>query len=51
MVPGGPYLLDAKDKGKFIRYKGHRNGSRGIISDMILVLHESVSINAKGGDC
>jgi hypothetical protein len=28
-----------------------RHGSRGIMSDMILVLHQSVAINAKGGDC
>jgi hypothetical protein len=33
------------------RCKGHRHGSRGSMSDMILVLNKSVSINAKGGDC
>jgi hypothetical protein len=57
----GRDLSDAEDIGRrqrdgsrgsiFIRYRGHRNGSRGIISDMISVLHQSVSINAKGGDC
>jgi hypothetical protein len=28
-----------------------RHGSRGSMSDMISVLHQSVSINAKGGYC
>jgi hypothetical protein len=28
-----------------------KHGSRGSMSDMISVLHQSVSINAKGGDC
>jgi hypothetical protein len=42
MVPGGEDLSDAEDK---------RHGSRGSMSDMISVLHQSVSINAKGGDC
>jgi hypothetical protein len=51
MVPGGAYLSDAEEKGKFIKYKGHRHGSRGSMSDMISVLHQSVAINAKGGDC
>jgi hypothetical protein len=51
MVPGGAYLSDAEDRGKFIRYRGQRHGSRGSMSDMISVLHQSVSINAKGGDC
>jgi hypothetical protein len=50
MVPGGIDLSDAKDRGKFIRYKEHRHGSMGSMSDMISVLHQSVSINAKGGD-
>jgi hypothetical protein len=35
----------------FIRCRGQRHGSRGSMSDMILVLHQSVAINAKGGDC
>jgi hypothetical protein len=35
----------------FIRYRGQRHGSMGSMSDMISVLHQSVSINAKGGDC
>jgi hypothetical protein len=28
-----------------------RDGHRGSMSDMTSVLHQSVSINAKGGDC
>ena len=36
---------------RFINYRGQRHGSRGSMSDMILVLHQSVAINAKGGDC
>jgi hypothetical protein len=37
---------------RLIRYRGgQRHGSRGIMSDMISVLHQSVAINAKGGDC
>jgi hypothetical protein len=51
MVPGGANLSDAEDRGKFIRYRGQRHGSRGSMSDMISVLHQSVAINAKGGDC
>jgi hypothetical protein len=51
MVPRGEDLSDAEDRGKFIRYRGQRHGSRGSMSDMISVLHQSVSINAKGGDC
>jgi hypothetical protein len=51
MVPGGADLSDAEDKEKFIKYRGQRHGSRGSMSDMISVLHQSVSINAKGGDC
>ena len=35
----------------FIIYKGQMHGSRGSMSDMISVLHQSVAINAKGGDC
>jgi hypothetical protein len=43
--------------GRFIRCRAQRHGSRGSdghrgrMSDMTLVLHQSVSINAKGGDC
>jgi hypothetical protein len=44
-------------KGKFLE-KEHRgmvpggaDGHRGSMSDMNSVLHQSVSINAKGGDC
>jgi hypothetical protein len=37
--------------GRFIRCRGQRHGSRGSMSDMISVLHQSVSINAKGGYC
>jgi hypothetical protein len=32
----------------FIRCRGQRNGSRGSMSDMISILHQSVSINARG---
>ena len=42
MVPGGSDLSDAEDRGMV---------SGGSMSDMISVLHQSVSINAKGGDC
>jgi hypothetical protein len=35
----------------FIRCRGQMHGSRGSMSDMISILHQSVSINAKGGDC
>ena len=35
----------------FIICRGQRHGSRGSMSDMILVLHHSVVINAKGGNC
>ena len=51
MVPREADLSDAEDIDKFIRYRGKRHGSRGSMSDMISVLHQSVSINAKGGDC
>ena len=51
MVPGRVDLSDAEDKGKFIIYRGQRHGSRGSMSDMISVLHQSVVINTKGGDC
>ena len=36
---------------RFIICRGKMYGSRGSMSDMISVLHQSVSINAKGGDC
>ena len=51
MVPGGVDLSYVEDRCKFIRYKRQRHGFRGSMSDMILVLHQSVSINAKGGNC
>jgi hypothetical protein len=51
MVLGGEDLSDAEDRGKFIIYRGQRHGSSGSMSDMISVLHQSVAINAKGGDC
>jgi hypothetical protein len=51
MVPRGADLSYAEDKGKFIRYRGQRHVSIGIMSDMISVLHQSVAINAKGGYC
>jgi hypothetical protein len=35
----------------FIRCRGQRHGSKASMSDMILVLHQSVSINAKGEYC
>jgi hypothetical protein len=61
-APDGKIPLPLMTKGeRFIRCKGQRHGSRGSMrqrhgsrgrmSDMILVLHQSVSINAKGGDC
>jgi hypothetical protein len=43
MVPGGADLSDAEDRGMV--------PDAGIMSDMISVLHQSVAINAKGGDC
>jgi hypothetical protein len=36
---------------RFIRCRGKRHGFRGSMTDMISVLHQSVAINAKGGDC
>jgi hypothetical protein len=51
MVPRGENLSDVEDIGKFIIYIGQRHGSMGSMSDMISVLHQSVAINAKGGDC
>jgi hypothetical protein len=58
-VQSGGATLDGKiplplmTKGeRFIRCRGgKRHGSRGSMSDMISVLHQSVAINAKGGDC
>jgi hypothetical protein len=38
-------------RSRFIRCRGQRHGSRGSMSDIISVLHQSVAINAKGGDC
>jgi hypothetical protein len=51
MLPRGADLSYAEDRGKFIKYRGQRHGSRGSMSDMISVLYQSVAINAKGGDC
>jgi hypothetical protein len=57
-APDGNISLPLMTKGeRFIRCRvqshGSRgsNGHRGSMSDMTLVLHQSVSINAKGGDC
>jgi hypothetical protein len=48
----GKIPLPLMTKGeRFIRCRGHRHGSRGSMSDMISVFHQSVAINAKGGDC
>jgi hypothetical protein len=55
----GKIPLPLMTKGeRFIRCKGQRHGSRGsmsditsVLHDMILVLHQSVSINAKGVYC
>jgi hypothetical protein len=33
----------------FIKCRGQRHGSRGRMSDITSVLHQSVAINAKGG--
>jgi hypothetical protein len=51
MVPGGENLSDVENIDKFFRYRRQRHGSKGNMSDMISVLHQSVAINAKGGDC
>jgi hypothetical protein len=53
-TPDGKIPLPLMTKGeRFIRCRGHEaeHGSRGSMSDMISVLHQSVAINAKGGDC
>jgi hypothetical protein len=51
-TPDGKIPFPLMTKGeRFIKCRGQRHGSRGSMSDMILVLHQSVSINAKGGDC
>jgi hypothetical protein len=57
-VQSGGTTLDGKiplplmTKGeRFIKCRGKRHGSKGSMSDMISVLHQSVAINAKGGDC
>jgi hypothetical protein len=51
-TPDGKIPLPLMTKGeRFIRCRGQRHGFRGSMSDMISVLHQSVAINAKGGDC
>jgi hypothetical protein len=50
MVLGGADLSHVEDRDKFIIYIGQRHGSRESMSDMILLLHQSVVMNAKGGD-
>ena len=57
-VQSGGATLDGKiplplmTKGeRFIKCRGQRHGSMGSMSDMISVLHQSVAINAKEGDC
>jgi hypothetical protein len=45
-----PFPLMTKGE-RFIICRGQRHGFRGSMSDMISVLHQSVAINAKGGDC
>jgi hypothetical protein len=51
-TPNGNIPFPLMKKGEiFIRYRGLRHGSRGSMSDMISLLHQSVAINAKGGDC
>jgi hypothetical protein len=55
-TPDGKIPFPLMKKGEiFIRCRGQRHGerhgSRGSMSDMISVFHQSVSINAKGGDC
>ena len=51
-TPDGNIHFPLMTKGeRFIRYRGQRHGSRGIMSDMILVLHKRFAINEKGGDC
>ena len=37
--------------GRFIICRGQMHGFKGCICDVISVLHQSVAINAKGGDC
>jgi hypothetical protein len=46
MVLGGRYLSYENDRGR-----GQMHGSKGSMSDMILVLHQSFAINAKGEYC
>jgi hypothetical protein len=51
-APDGKIPLPLMTKGeRFIKCRGQRHGSKGSMSDMISVLHQSVAINAKGGDC
>jgi hypothetical protein len=56
--PDGKIPLPLMTQGAiFIRYREQRHGSRGSdgqrgsMSDMASLLHQSVSINAKGGIC
>jgi len=51
---GGRDLSDAEDRGMVpegVLVIDMMHGSKGSMSGMILVLHQSVSINAKWGDC
>jgi hypothetical protein len=51
-APDGKISLPLMTKGeRFIKCRGHGHGSRGSMSDMISILHQSVAINAKGGYC
>ena len=51
-TPDGKIPFPLMTKGEiFIRCKSQRHGSMGNMSDMNLVLRQSVSINDKGGDC
>ena len=51
-APDGKIPLPLMTKGeRFIICRGQRHGSKRSMSDMISALHQSVSINAKGGDC
>jgi hypothetical protein len=48
--PDGKIPLPLMTKGEiFIICIGQMHGSRGSMSDMISVLHQSVAINSKGG--
>jgi hypothetical protein len=51
-APDGKIPYPSMKKGEiFIICRGQRHGSKGKMSDMISVLHQSVAINSKGGDC